>query len=86
MNEIHKRKIGAANHARFVKLQDKKLLKLMISMYLKGKTLDEISADTEKPRVTVYRWLKWSGTEMRKHGDMHRGRTWSSARRAHHPK
>lgn len=85
MTPEHKQKIGAANHARFIQSQDKLMLARVVSLYVSGETCDEIALQTGKSVMTIYRWVKQSGTPMRKTGDKHRGREWSAARRVHNP-
>lgn len=62
------------------------LIGSVIELYQSGLTMKQVGLEVGIALMTVCNWLRKEGIETRKHGDWHRGRSWTEARRAHHPK
>lgn len=84
MSPDHKAKIGAANRRLFEESQDLELLAKMTEMYERGTPCEQIAKEVGKGAMTVWRWLKRAGVEV-KAGALVKGKHWSDARRVHHP-
>ncbi|MGF6806255.1 hypothetical protein OKW30_001381 [Paraburkholderia sp. Clong3] len=65
--------------------QDQQLLVRMIELYRSGKSCREIAVATSKSVGTVWRWLRSSEINFRPRGSHSRDKSWTDARRAHHP-
>jgi len=57
----------------------------MAVFYAAGESLPVIAERFGKGTMTVYRWLMYSGVNMRKLGELRKGNPWTEARRKHHP-
>jgi len=56
-----------------------------VALYSSGKSLREVSDEVSVPIATIHRWTKKLGVQPHEVGSWHKGRSWTQARREHHP-